>query len=358
MPRNSTRPPAWATDGNYVAPGESWNATARRVVAGLAAFAAAGLIPEGPTEAQSFNEWLAEMAEFVREPYPAMFGNATDGATVISGTTTLTDDLHATTLVVQNGGILHTNGFRVFAQTSITVDVGGVIDCDGSDGGDGSAVGPTGGAAGAARAAGTLGAIGVGRVGGAGASNGLVGADATTGLGGDGGAGGDTNTNTGGAAGSSVAPTAAQGRHGSGFTPGADATPRLGHVLQAIAGRALDGTLFTGGAPGGSGAGINPAGAGGGSGSGGGVMLLCSPTITNNGTIRAEGGDGGDGIAGVAGGGGGGGGGGGAIIRITRDALAGSGTWSVAGGAPGGSTGAFSSPGIVGTAGQLYSYLI
>lgn len=341
MPRNSTRPPAWATDGNYAAPGESWNATARRVATALAAFAAAGLVPELPTPAQSMNEWLAQVAEFVRDPYPDLFGRGSDGAVVVAGTTTLTRDMHADTIVVQNGGIIHTNGFRVFARTSITTDVGGVIACDGLPGASGAA----GGAGGAARAAGTLAATVAGGAGGAagGSNNGAQGNDQAAGLGGDGGAGGDsTGAGTGGVQGDVTSPTAAQGDP--------TGTEVLGHVIEAIRGRLLDGTLWAGGASGGGGAG-EVLQAGGGGGSPGGAMLLVAPLITNNGTIRALGGNGG---VHVGAGGGGGSGGGGVIVRIIRDALAGTGTWSVAGGTPGTST--VGDPGIAGTVGRLVTY--
>jgi hypothetical protein len=347
MARPAALPPDWASDGNYVAPGEAWDGDPRRVSVGLAAFAAAGLVPELPVNAEQLNEWLAQIREWLRyaadEIGLALFGNGTDGATTIAGTTTLSDDLHATTLVVQSGGVLRTNGFRVFATESITVDAGGIIECDGSPGGNAAGAG---GAPGAARAAGTLGAISIGAAGGGPGLDGINGANMTTALGGTGGAGGDaTGTELGGAAGTVTRPTAAQGRYGTTNLP-----QLVGHLLQAFQGRALDGAQFVGGSPGGSGAAD-----GGGSGSAGGVMLLASPLITNEGTIRALGGDGGDGNGA---GSGGGGGGGGAILRLIRQALAGAGVWSVDGGVGGAASGGTSLPGLDGNPGLVGSWVV
>lgn len=309
---------------------------------------AQGIVPGQNLYDGHVNYYLENHASAIDALMSTFFGNGTDGAQTIAGTTTLTDDMHATTLVVQAGGVLHTNGFRVFASTSIVVDAGGVIACDGSDGGDGTNGGAPG-TGGAGRVAGTLGAIGIGANGGGVGGNGVAGTNATSALGGDGGAGGDSAAaQTGGVEGSAIGITAAQGRHGStGNGP-------IGHVLEAIRGRALDGTQFVGGAPGGGGAGEPISGTGGGSGSPGGYMVLASPSIENNGTVRAEGGDGGDG--GTAPAGGGGGGGGGAIARVVRYGVTGSGTWSVAGGA-GGSSGT-GQPGDAGTDGRLFTFQI
>jgi len=346
--------PAWATDGAYSAPGEPWNGQPRVNSSGLSAFAAAGLTPELPTNAEQLNAWLALAREHIeyryRTPVVTLFGHGMDFAVTIgAGVTTLTADMHAETLVVQSGGELRTNGYRVFARTSITVDVGGIISCDGNPGGLPS--GATAGTAGAARAAGTLAATVAGGPGGAVGVAGVQGPGVTYALGREGGDGGTRSGNAGGTGGIVVAPTVANG--GSATVPlaGGQAMNRLGHLLQAINGRALDGTLFTGGAGGGGGGGDAATQGGGGGGAGGGVMSLWAPMIANNGIIRAVGGNG----AAPASGGGGGGGGGGAIIRgAVYGSITGSGTWSVAGGTGGTSGG--NPSGANGTAGHFYTY--
>lgn len=337
MPSRIARP---ASDTNFSSGPASGSPTK---VQPSSAVEAQGLVPAQTLHAGHVNYYLENHASALLAMALGVFGNGTQGAIVIAaGTTTLTADMHATTLVVQAGGVLQTNGFRVFATESITVDVGGIISCDGNAGG--AAAG--GGAAGAARAAGTLGAISVGVAGGAGGLDGAPGATLANALGGDGGDGGDaTGTETGGAGGSATSPTAANGRYSTASVEG-----RVGHLLQALQGRALDGTAFVGGAPGGSGA-----SGGGGSGSPGGVMLLASPEIENNGTIRCLGGAGG---AGTGAGSGGGGGGGGACLRIHRHGITGSGTWSFAGGAGGAASGGTSQPGIAGTAGAMGTWQV
>lgn len=59
--------PDWGTAANYVAPGEPWDATARRTSTGLAGAAADGFTPETPAAdptAEQNNEWNGRVAEW------------------------------------------------------------------------------------------------------------------------------------------------------------------------------------------------------------------------------------------------------------------------------------------------------
>lgn len=339
MPSTIARP---ATDTNYSSGPRSGSPTKN---APSAPQLAQGFVAGDPIPVDWLNYILENYGSALSAMALGIFGQGTDGAQVIgAGTTTLTDDMHATTIVVQNGGILAENGFRIFATTSITVDVGGIISCDGLPGSNAAA--GVGGAAGASRAAGTTAATRAGGAGGNTANNGANATAATTSLGGPGNAGGTSATQSGGTGGTATAPTAAQGRINTGGG-------RLGHILQAIMARALDGTLFDGGGGGGGGAG-GAGGGGGGGGAGGGVLFLAAPTITNNGTIRARGGAGADG---AVNGGGGSGGGGGAIIRLHRHPLAGAGSWSIAGGVGGAGPGT-GNDGNPGDDGDIYDYVV
>lgn len=273
-----------------------------------------------------------------------LFGDGSDGAvTITGGTTTLTRDMYYSDLTVEGTGILATDGFRVFVSGTLTIDVGGVVHCNGADG----ATGQNGGIAGGV--GGGEGSIRGGEAGGAGATqetNGTAGSSSQNAIGGAGGAGGDSPdgaTNTGGAGGSAAAPAATDGgwRH-----------------LDAVLGR-LSGVAFAqleGGAGGGGGAG-GATGYGGSGGGGGGLVSIHAFRLINNGTISADGGAGGDGGAGDGGAGGGGGGGGGGAVLVACRVLSGSGTMTAAGGA-GGTPEASGTAGTAGSAGtvlQLYA---
>src|SRR6266498_772520 len=76
-----------------------------------------------------------------------LYGDGSDGAIVISGTTTETRDRNWTTLQVTNTGTYNTANFRIRARTSMDLD--GITQVQGG-------AGTAGGAGGGAVAAGTL----------------------------------------------------------------------------------------------------------------------------------------------------------------------------------------------------------
>lgn len=268
----------------------------------------------------------------------ALYGKGSDGAfdfdgvnawassiATFSGSTyTLKKPIFATTLVVRSGITLKANGFPVYATTSITVDAGGVI--------DDSAPAAVATAAGAVATAGLYGAL-------AGAQGGTAAGTAGTSTGfgmGTSGAGGLGPSGAGGGVGNAINTTT----H----------ILRIASVVQsAIIGYGGVSRLVTGGPAGGSGGG-DGTNRGGGSGGGGPVIALFAPTVTNNGTINAKGGNGGTPTAGNAGGGGGGSGG---VIVVFSNTAWTAGTTSVVGGSGGGAVGT----GAAGSAGSAGSVL-
>lgn len=337
--------PPWAV-GSYpgVAP-PSWDGTARRVATGLAGFAADGLIPNAKTDAQSFNEWLARVQEWIvyaAATYgDAIFGDGSDGNLLVdsgTGDTNLTETGFYEDVTIDDGAFLHTDGYLLFVNGTLTI-TDGWVQWNGNPGDAGS----VGGAAGAAHTATILAG---GRAGGAGGNNanGMAGSSSATSLAsasGRGGTGGNGGGVTLGAAGGSNARSIGDTRSVQAAT--------TGHVL-------ANGThtAITGGAGGGGGGGGGAAGlfGGGGGGGGGVVIVIARNVVIVTGGIRANGGAGGAGENGgaSAGGGGGGGGQGGVIYLVTRN-LTNAGTIEAAGGAAGAaSTG--TPAGLVGTAGQ------
>ncbi|HEY3998919.1 MAG TPA: hypothetical protein VGO93_08660, partial [Candidatus Xenobia bacterium] len=167
-----------------------------------------------------------------------IYGNGADGALTYDGTTTilgvapssstytLNRDVYGTTVTVNSGVTIKTNGFRIFANVALLVS--GTVQNNGGAGGNGSS--GTAGAAGAATSSNTLGNGGAGKAGASGSAAGTAGGSVTAALGGAGGAGGSA-TNAGGAAGTVTAPTAAQG-----------SSQTLQNVINAIRARALDNT--------------------------------------------------------------------------------------------------------------------
>lgn len=230
------------------------------------------------------------------------YGSGADGNVVISSNTTLTRIMEYNTLVVNSGVILNTDGFFIYALTSITVD--GLISC------------PAG--------------SNFGGAGGGGSKS--VGTSSTPGLGGNGGSGGSGHVSSGGGGGS-----ASKGRI-------------MGAMPWAAWGMALkssreSGTTessvsafqqIRGGAGGGGGGTDDNFAGGGGGGNGGGLIILASPSIALNASpsIRALGGNGSDGGSSGLGTGGGGGGGGGGVLLIYKSQT-GSGTFDLAGGVGG-----------------------
>jgi len=335
-----------------------------------------------------------------------VFGSGADGAFALDGTNdyptymsksgsnyTLLKDVFATTFTMSGSATLTTDGYRLFAKTSLSLGASNVIKWNGQNGGNGgNAAAPvTGGTAGAAGVANTStnlygGVAGViGRTGSAGdATGGLTGTtgasvsrtfnltahSVSSGAGGAGGA--DGIGQAGGAAGAagaagSLTSTASVRPYSAAFgvrmydeLPGSSLAYLTYQNGVGSAGSGGSGNSGCIGATGG------PAGGSGGSGSSGGTIVICARIITNAGSITATGGTGGnggngaDGLGGAfcgggghgAGGGGGGGGatgGPGGIIMMIYSSLSGAGTITAAGGAggSGGSPGA----GGIGTGG-------
>lgn len=291
------------------------------------------------------------------------YGDGSDGNVTITGTTTLTRDMYYDTLTIASGGILETAMFKVFAKTAINIQSGGKIRCNGRNGNN--ATGQAGAATTGALYSGTLGGIA-----------GSVGAD------------GSTGTNVGTLAGSSAnaSPTFVSGIAGGGGAGGNGASslggagstntntgyreiktayhfnlfPITNQVIGGGTGIYIVLQSIRGAGGGGGGAG-QAGGGGGGAAERGGIVFLCSPSITHNGTIECIGGNGGNGANAVgtnAGGGGGAGGGTGGFIVTLSETFTGSGTYNVSGGSAGtgGSgtgTGTAGSAGTAGLAGAI-----
>lgn len=253
-----------------------------------------------------------------------IFGDGSDGAGNITGTTTLTRDTYYTTLTVS--GTLNTGGWRVFVQGLCSLTGTGVIQNSGANGnaGGGGGAGGTAGWFNPGGAGGNGGNLGAGTAGGA------VAAPAGGGAGGA----GETTVSAGGAGGAVTAGQVHWKR--SPFQAAYEA-----YQLSAVAG----GTVTRVGGGGGGGGGGYDAGQAAGGGGGGGVVALYAHAITVASTafIKANGGNGG---AGGGGNGDGGGGGGGLVLLVYRT-YTNSGTVQAAAGAAGG-TGA-----TAGSAGQV-----
>jgi hypothetical protein len=275
--------------------------------------------------------------------YGQIFSNGNDGTVVLDGTTTfsnfaslagstytLTRDMYANSLTINNGVTLKPAGFRIFSTTSVTNN--GTIDASG-----GNASGATAGAGVSnsngiflPQVAGATGGTGAG-VQGAGGGTGYGSGNAAAGGAGSGGAGGAQRTGTGNVAPHRLPQAALTGTGG--WNAGA---------------RQVGGT---GGAASGGGDGTN---AGGGGGASGGVIAIFAPVVTNAGTISANGGNGGTPGAGNCGGGGGGAGG--IILIYSRTAWT-AGTTSVTGGTHGTHTGT-GADGSDGTAGSVLNEVL
>lgn len=224
------------------------------------------------------------------------YGTGIDGALTVSGSTTATRDMDYTTVVVQNGGTFDPDQSVIRATTSITVDTGGVIATDG-----GNSSGSTGGAAGGSSSRtlgkGTAGGNSTAGAGGNGATlstkpKQLPTSGATSGKGASGGAG----AGGAGGAGGTVTATSAVG------SPLNPSDLLRGAYPQAT-------TTQIGVGTGGGAGGGNGAASGTGGGGSGGQIVLAAPSIVNNGTIRAKGGNSANATNNNSGTGGGGGGG-------------------------------------------------
>lgn len=294
-----------------------------------------------------------------------VYGNGRDGATTISVNTTSTQDKYYASLTVNSDITLHTNGYRIFVQNTLTNNGNINMDgrpggngVDGTNGGDGA-----GGAAGAALNSASVcgGTAGVAGGSGGAPTAGTAGTARSSALGVNGvagGAGGAGSAQAGGAGGSAGTATAPTSTPSSiiDTIPFRDWGTANGTIYYSSAGSGSGGS-------GGDGSNNGSAG-GGGSGSTGGCSFIAARTLTNNGTISVRGGRGGNGGngngGGVNGGGGGGGSGGsGGIIMliyhtITAGTLDVTGGPAGSGGTAGGGTGSAGSAGSAGTDGTVY----
>ena len=260
-----------------------------------------------------------------------VFGTGADGALVFDGAATvaglapaanvytMTRDLHATGVTVNNGVTLKTANYRVFVTGQLSN--AGTISNLGNNA-SGSTAGGSGGSA----------VYSGGRAGGAGG----------TGVSGTGGAG--TGASMGASAGAGGAGTSgaagAAGAVASGVTAAIAQNNFLQQPYPILAGATAfnnAAVLFGWGAGGGGGGSDASSNAGGGGGGGGGIVPLFAWYITNTGTITASGGNGGNAGAGNAGGGGGGAGG--LVAAYTLVPWTQSGTAVAAGGTHGNKTG-------------------
>lgn len=283
-------------------------------------------------------------------PLLPLFGDGSDGVVTLDGSTaytgwssltgdvyTMTRDVYATSIVVENGVTLKPGAYRIFCQGAVIINTGGEIACNGNNGGAGGATTP--GSAGGAIAAETNAG---GRPGGAGSvtagfNASVSGLYAIGGSGGNGGAGTDAA--------------------GSGATASTVFSGWYKNPIYLLMGSLTYQTSvlpLAGGAGGGGGGGNGTAGGGGGGG-GGGILVIFAWIVINNGTLSATGGAGGAAYA-TGDTGGGGGGGGGFILAYTVMPWT-AGTTSVAPGAlgDGGSTG---NNGVAGSSGTVANVLV
>lgn len=256
----------------------------------------------------------------------ALYGDGSDGPLEVTNgqTHTLDRDRYYSSIIVRAGGRLKGGGYRLFCSGKCLVELGGVIDVDGTD-----ASGTTGGAAWSGNS--IPGASGAGSNGGGGAG---AGGSTTDSLGGNGGKGGLASGGGLTAAQGTATPPAAN-RGGMRALPFA--------LIGAVYGTGNLWTKINGGAGGTGGSGTN----GGGGGGGAGIGVLCAREVENLGRISANGGRGGD-ASGVNSGSGGGGGGG--VMAVASSSYVGNAPQANGGppGTPNG-TGSSGATGDVGT---------
>ncbi len=221
------------------------------------------------------------------------WGDGSDGAVSISaGTTTMTRDMHYTTLTISSTGKLNTAGFRVHCSTSLDLSNAPANAITWTANNGNNASGATQGSGGGALSTAGLGGSLAGSNGGAGSTstpnNGSSAGTSAQGNGGSAAAGGAGGT-SGGAGGTAGSANASSTR------PLKRATFDLLYGASVIVGG-------TGGSGGGSGRGdgSNNSGAGGGGGGGSGVVWIAARSITRGGSttaaaISSPGGTGGNG---------------------------------------------------------------
>ena len=250
------------------------------------------------------------------------WGDGSDGAVVYDTNTTLTSDVDATTVMVEEGvtvtlGWNSSEGRPALIRGTVSITNLGTLSAAGSNGVAASATNvlPPGGASLSGGGGGGGGGGNSSYTGGAGGTSGRpssTGQASTNGEGGggDGGRGGSASDSRGGHGGIGL----------SGSVPGAGGptTWRIATFPADVDG--LISSMADGGGSGGGGgtsatANVNfIAGSGGG---GGGVICLLAPEINSSGVLDVSGGDGGSQFG--SGGGGGGGGGGGTILLVCRE---------------------------------------
>ena len=299
---------------------------------------------------------------------PGLFGDGSDGDIIISSSTSLARDMYYNTLIINDGVILNSNGYRIFVKEYTRFNGTGKIASNGGDGNDGGRGGntyhsgypgyvPSGernnGKAGGipAYSSGTLPIPKAGGNGGNGGNSSSVGSngskiDSLLSIGVASSAGGSGGSSQGGGAGSNAGGTSAAGTI-------TNAVNRPRTVMQALNLFDLNGTAISqltasagGGGGGGGGGWYNNSsysflgGGGGGAGGSGGVLLFFSRNIytsENNIFLQARGGNGGNGGNGygstTGAGGGGAGGSGGCIIVFGN--IVGNGLMDVSGGSGG-----------------------
>ena len=317
------------------------------------------------------------------------FGNGVDGDLVYDGSTTilgmapaasvytLTRDIYAANLTVNNGVSIITNGYIIFASKILTNN--GTIKHNGGNGGNGgigSGSDVPGGTAGALAAGGSLGAGKIGQVGGAGIisdagySTGINGTASNPSLGSSGTAGGNGGGTAGAIGGTAGTATGEVGSLLQAYPGTLTSGSVINSYLQILAKGATSGVTLSGSAGSGSGAsgfynnGNNVrGGSGGGSGASGGCMEIIARYIVNAGTISVNGGKGGNGGAGAGGSGDGGGGAGGSggVMVLIYYSLTGAGSITATGGTHGSTTAggwATGTNGADGLAGKIYKVQI
>lgn len=282
------------------------------------------------------------------------FGDGSDGAVDLDGTNeytgfatrsgnvyTLARDVYAAALTVRAGVTLKTNGYKIFAVGTVTIESSGVISNAGEDGGN--SLTATGGNAGASAGGGSTKSPPPARAGGDGVAyaageGGAAGADETYSLNGQNGvagaAGGNGNAGSGGSGGS-----------GGVATPLASSAGGVCDMVHLLAWRVLPSGSFPqsfgltagNGGAGGGGATCSAGhwytgGGGGGGGGNGGYLVIVARYLINEGTISVAGGDGGDGANVTAGDGGDGAGGNGGIVALIVLQRTGGGTIDLDGG--------------------------
>ena len=294
------------------------------------------------------------------------YGDSHDGSLVLDGTVTpntnlmtksgstytLVRDAYFSSLTIDAGVTLRTNGQKAFVAGTLTNN--GTIERQGNPGssnnpGAGFGTGTTGGSVGGGGGATTDangsngGAVDTnGSAGGPGGNGGI------SGTGRNGGSGGSARDDNGGTV---SAPN--QGGLSSTSTNRGRPLTAVGFALGfwSVGGAASQ--FWAGGAGGGGGGRGTSATSGGGGGGGGGVLVICARKVKNTGTVQANGGTGANGTGTNAGGGGGGGGG---VVAILTDSYDNTGTVQAAGGAAGTGAGG-GGDGAVGGAGNVYVLL-